>query len=308
MRQEEFNFLSADGHTSIHGVEWIPDGKARAIIIILHGVTENIMRYEKFAQYFTEKNYVVAGAEHLGHGRSIGQSGLSMYFGPKGSWNWIVEDAHTTYKYIKKKYSERNIPVIFFGFSLGSFVLRDYMIRYPQDLSTAVIAGTGQTNAAILTIMQGIVKIQEILHGEKTVTSLIKALTFGTYNKHFAPNRTEYDWLCANESELDKYIADPLRGEYMTVGLFRELLYGMKRTGSLENIKRGNIEVPVLFLSGSEDAVGDFAKGVQAAEKLFEKAGYKDIGYKIFPEMRHDVLHEKNSSEVLDYIRNWIEK
>ena len=248
MRQEEFNFLSADGHTTIHGVEWTPDGKTRAIIIILHGVTENIMRYEKFAQYFTEKNYVVAGAEHLGHGRSIGQSGLSMYFGPKGSWNWIVEDAHTTYKYIKKKYSERNIPVIFFGFSLGSFVLRDYMIRYPQDLSTAVIAGTGQTNAAVLTIMQGIVKIQEILHGEKTVTSLIKALTFGTYNKHFAPNRTEYDWLCANESELDKYIADPLRGEYMTVGLFRELLYGMKRTGSLKNIKRGNIAVPVLFI------------------------------------------------------------
>ena len=75
-----------------------------------------------------------------------------------------------------------------------------------------------------------------------------------------------------------------------------------------EDIKRGNIAVPVLFLSGSEDAVGDFTKGVQAAEKLFEKAEYKDIGYKIFPEMRHDVLHEKNSSEVLDYIRNWIEK
>ena len=182
------------------------------------------------------------------------------------------------------------------------------MILYPQDLSTAVIAGTGQTNAAVLTIMQGIVKIQEILHGEKTVTSLIKALTFGTYNKHFAPNRTEYDWLCANESELDKYIADPLRGEYMTVGLFREVLYGMKRTGSLENIKRGNIAVPVLFISGSEDAVGDFTKGVQAAKKLFEKAEYKDIGYKIFPEMRHDVLHERNSGEVLDYIRSWIEK
>lgn len=118
MRQEEFNFLSADGHTTIHGVEWTPDGKTRAIIIILHGVTENIMRYEKFAQYFTEKNYVVAGAEHLGHGRSIGQSGLSMYFGPKGSWNWIVEDAHTTYKYIKRNIRNGIFQSYFLDFRL----------------------------------------------------------------------------------------------------------------------------------------------------------------------------------------------
>lgn len=83
MRQEEFNFLSADGHTTIHGVEWTPDGKTRAIIIILHGVTENIMRYEKFAQYFTEKNYVVAGAEHLGHGGLLDKADSPCISGQK---------------------------------------------------------------------------------------------------------------------------------------------------------------------------------------------------------------------------------
>ena len=55
MNKNEFYYLSADGKTQIHAVEWIPDVKPKAILQIAHGVTEYILRYEQFAEYLVEK-------------------------------------------------------------------------------------------------------------------------------------------------------------------------------------------------------------------------------------------------------------
>ena len=68
------------------------------------------------------------------------------------------------------------------------------------------------------------------------ITDKIRDLTFGAYNKKFLPNKTEYDWLCRSEESLNKYITDPLKGEAMSTGVFRELLEAMKYTNDKKNI------------------------------------------------------------------------
>ena len=69
---QEFTFLSSDGRTQLHGAQWTPaDREPIAVLQIAHGVAEHILRYDDFARYLNDRGILVAGHDHLGHGKSL---------------------------------------------------------------------------------------------------------------------------------------------------------------------------------------------------------------------------------------------
>lgn len=307
MIKNEFYYPSADGKTQIHAVEWKPETEIKGVIQITHGVTEYILRYENFAEFFTQKGFVVVGNDHLGHGQSIAPNGKPMYFGPNGSWNFVVKDIDTCKQMTKKKYP--NVPYMILGFSLGSFLVRTYLIDYAQEpLDGAIIMGTGYIPNFKIAIAKMMANKEAKKVGEENTSPVIKSLTFETYNKLFKPNRTAFDWLCSNEEALDEYIKDPLRGENYSAGLFREMLTGMQYTAELKNIQKMNKKMPIFLLSGDKDPVGEFGKGVIKTHEIFEKAGIEDVEIKLYPNLRHDILHEKCKdtiyNDIYDFAKN----
>lgn len=303
MKKKEITYLSADNHTTIYGILWIPDGEAKAVLQISHGVTEYIRRYEEFAEFMTAKGFVVAGNDHLGHGKSIGKA--PMWLGEKGSWNYAVKDLLSVYDHTQSMYPD--LPHAILGFSMGSFLVRQLLIDYPGKFHSAVIMGTGQTAPAAIKFASIIANLEAKKAGEDVTTPKIKALTFGTYNKRFAPNQTDFDWLCSNKEALEKYSCDPLIGGPMTSGLFREMLSGMAYTGKQKNIQKMEKSTPVFFLSGDNDPVGDCGKGVKKAYHSFQKAGIP-CDLKMYSGMRHDILHETEYRKVYHDILLWLEE
>ena len=307
MIKNEFYYPSADGKTQIHAVEWKPETEIKGVIQIAHGVTEYILRYENFAEFFTQKGFVVVGNDHLGHGQSIAPNGKPMYFGPNGSWNFVVKDIDTCKQMTKKKYP--NVPYMILGFSLGSFLVRTYLIDYAQEpLDGAIIMGTGYIPNFKIAIAKMMANKEAKKVGEENTSPVIKSLTFETYNKLFKPNRTAFDWLCSNEEALDEYIKDPLRGENYSAGLFREMLTGMQYTAELKNIQKMNKKMPIFLLSGDKDPVGEFGKGVIKTHEIFKKAGIEDLEIKLYPNLRHDILHEKCKDTIYNDIYLWLKK
>lgn len=305
MKREEFYYLSADKKTQIHAVEWKPEGEIKGIIQIIHGVTEHILRYEECAKFFTEKGFVVVGNDHIGHGESIAPNTEPMYFGKDGSWNFVVRDMKKCMELTKQKYI--NTPYYMIGFSLGSFVLRTYLIDYNNDkIDGAVIIGTGDISKIEANIAMYMANKEAKKVGEEHTSPVIKQLTFDTYNKKFKPNKTDFDWLCASEEQLDKYIKDSKRGKALSAGLFRELLYGMKYTSDIKNMKKMNKELPVIFLSGDKDPVGKEGNGVIKTLKKFEKIGMKNAKIKLYAGLRHDILHEDSRYKIYTDIYKWI--
>lgn len=304
MIKNEFYYPSADGKTQIHAVEWKPETEVKGVIQIAHGVTEYILRYEDFANFFTQKGFVVVGNDHLGHGQSITKDSKPMYFGSSGSWNFVVKDMNTCKKEISKKYP--NVPYIMLGFSLGSFLLRTYLIDYNDDkIDGAIIMGTGYIPNFKIAIAKMMANNEAKKVGEENTSPVIKSLTFETYNKLFRPNRTDFDWLCSNDEELDKYIVDPLRGESYSAGLFREMLSGMQYTSNMKNINKMNKKIPIFLLSGDKDPVGEFGKGVIKTYNIFKKSGIENIDIKLYPNLRHDILHEKCKDTIYIDIYKW---
>jgi alpha-beta hydrolase superfamily lysophospholipase len=143
-------------------------------------------------------------------------------------------------------------------------------------------------------------------HGEENPTEKIRNLTFGTYNKKINNPKTECDWLCSSEKDLQVYLNDPLRGGCMSSGLFRELLSGMEYTGDKNNIEKMAKDISILMLSGDKDPVGKETKGVNKVYHLFKKANIQDVTLKYYNNLRHDILHEENKEEIYELIYEWI--
>ncbi len=305
MKKTALSYTSADGVTQIHGCLWEPEGVARGVIQIAHGVTEHMGRYEAFAAYFTGRGYVVAGNDHLGHGLSLhGSNPLPMYFGGEGSWQYVVEDVKALALVLKGRYP--GLPCCLLGFSLGSFVVRTLLGQEPQLADATIWAGTGQASPIERFLAKVIVSLEQRRFGETKNTPLLQKLTMDTYNQRFQPCRTGADWICANPEAVDTYLADPLCGEGFTVSSFRELLRGMELSASEAHVAKMNPSLPVLLLSGTDDPVGSFGKGVALVRRQLENHGFGDVTAELFPGMRHDIFRDADSEKVLSCIEAWL--
>ncbi len=304
-QKREFFFPGADGVCSIHAVEWLPEnGEVKAVLQIAHGIAEYAQRYAPFAAYLTEQGFAVVANDHMGHGKSHGEGRNPLYFGPENGWQNAVDDMYTLHSLTHKAYPEA--PYFLLGHSMGSFLARTFLIRYPGILSGAIVMGTGQMSAAIITAGRAVAKLQARKVGWDNYSPTVNSLAFGSYNKPFAPNRTEFDWLSVNEENVDRYIADPLCGGGASVGLFHDMLGGLLFIGKQANVEKMNIHTPVLFVAGDQDPVGDMGKGVQKAYDSFRKAGVEDLQLKLYPGLRHEILNESSREEVYADLLTWL--
>ena len=305
MKTESFDFT---GHGGIYlpACLWRPEGEVKALLQITHGMTEHMGRYEAFAEFLCSMGIAVAGFDLRGHGKNPGDAEVASF--GEGGWAASIEDMRLFYELLES--AVPGVPHYMLGFSLGSFLLREYLTKYPgeREPAGAIIMGTGHQPGWLLSVMMGIVKGQIRKAGFDKTTDLVRQLSFGTYNQKFKPNRTDADWLCGDEASLNRYLADPLVRRDISAGLFWELLGSMKRTGSTCEYDGWDTGLPVLLISGQEDPVGDGGKGVQRICSRMKKAGLEQVTLKLFPGARHDLLHEEGAAgnAAWKYIGAWI--
>ena len=304
MNKREFYYPSADGKTTIHAVEWIPSNVRhyKGIIQIAHGLSEHIMLYEPIAEYFTDRGFIVRGNDHLGHGQSVLPGEPRLYLGPKGSWHFASDDIYTCRLLTKKEYGD--LPYIILGFSLGSYLVRDYLIRYGDSVDAAILVGCLSFPKVATFFGKIIANILAFILGEKASPKILDFFVNETNNLQIKNRRGYLDWINENEDEVKRLIADPYAMETISIGLFRELLYAIKFTGKIENIAKMNKYNPIIFISGKDDPVARGGKTISDLVKKFKQVGIKDVSYKLY-DGRHRVLFEKTGPMTLDKIYDW---
>lgn len=307
MRKEYFEFIG-ENKITLPAVLWLPENETKMIFQVVHGMTEHMGRYEKLAEVLTKEGIAVAGFDLRGHGKASSDTTCAS-LGVDG-WDNTIKEIHQFHELMKVQFPKSKHCLM--GFSLGSFLVREYLSRYEStNFDGVVIMGTGQQPAFLLSVIMKIVEGENKKAGFDNTTDLVRNISFGTYNKKFSPNRTRADWLCSDENELDKYIADKLCKEDISSGLFWQLLGSMKRMANINTYHNWMKEMPVLLLSGAEDPVGDSGKGVVLVEKAMKKSGISNVESVLFPGARHDILHENKmgvSDQVCCKIKEWMLK
>ncbi|MGN1002689.1 MAG: lysophospholipase [Oscillospiraceae bacterium] len=301
----DYTYPSCNNKTEIHVRRCTPDGPVRGVVQIAHGIAEHVERYDRFAAFLAENGFVVVANDHLGHGQSMKDPADQGFFAENGGWEVVVGDMRRLCRLTSDEFP--GLPYFLFGHSMGSFLSRTFIIRFPELLDGVILSGTGQQLPAVVTGGRLVSSLEIRRHGRRYVSDRLDKLAFGSYNKAFAPARTPYDWLSRDTEQVDKYAADPLCGFKATAGLFSDMMGGIRFVSDPKNLPRMRKELPVFFLSGDKDPVGDQGKGVLRAYNGFLKAGMKDVTLKLYPGGRHEMLNELNYQEVQQDVLVWLE-
>ncbi|MCM1112076.1 MAG: alpha/beta hydrolase [Muribaculum sp.] len=310
MKKTEFYFDSRDGKSKIHAVRYEPErrnlqeGRPVAVLQIIHGMAEYIERYEKTAEFFTDRGFVVTGDDHLGHGKSVEEGGKYGYFCPRDPATVLVRDVHRLKKTTQALYP--GVPYFILGHSMGSFILRNYLCRYGSGIQGAVIMGTGMQSGALVAAAKAAAALQGLFCGDGHVSRWLDKMAFGAYNKRIDNPRTASDWLSRNEENVDRYNADPLCGFVFTVNGFRTLFELIARVRKTENLEKIPKELPLFFAAGTDDPVGDYGEGVKRAYDSLEDVGMEHLALKLYEGDRHEILNEADGEQVMQDIYDWI--
>ncbi len=305
MTKNTFQFLSKDSKTRIHGIEWIPDGDVKAVLQMCHGMVEYIDRYDEFARYLAERGYYVVGHDHLGHGKSIQNKEYYGFFHETHGNEYVIGDIHRVRMMTQKKYPD--IPYFMLGHSMGSFLLRQYLTMEGKGLAGAIIMGTGYQPLTVLMAGQKVCQAVARVKGWKYRSEFVNSLSFGSFNKKFEPAETPRDWVTSDKEKRAAYVKDPLCGFTFTVSGYYHMFEGMKVLETKGSVEKIPADLPVFFVSGQDDPVGDFGKGVTKVYEKYKKAGIKNVDMKLYPEDRHEILNETDREQVYEDLYQWLE-
>lgn len=300
----EFYYLSKDGVTNIHAFEWIPQGEVKAVLQICHGMVEYIDRYHEFADFLCSQGFYVVGHDHLGHGKSIASEKNLGFFHEKNGNEFVISDIHKLHEMTLEKYPD--VPYFIMGHSMGSFLVRQYLGTYENNFAGAIIMGTGSQPSALLMAGKLMCRSIALFRGWKYKSKLIDGMAAGGYAKHFKEEANTSSWIAKNPEVVEKYGNDPLCGYMFTVNGYYHMFSGMKKMNALE--KKGSIrkDLPVFFVAGKEDPVGDFGVSVEKVYRKYQDSGIADVSMKLYEGDRHEILNECDKAKVYEDLLVWM--
>ena len=295
MQTTTISYPSHDNASTIRALVWEPDDAARpdfsprAVVQIVHGMSEHVERYAPFAEFLVGRGFVVCANDHVGHGKTAGERDLGHMPLANGV-DVLVEDVHALREKVCERYPHARH--VMFGHSMGSFVTRVYLTRHADGLSAAILCGTGQQPRIQTVAGRVITRLIAQIRGERHVSRFVDSLGAGAYGRAIKDARTDVDWISSDPDVVDEYIADPLCGQPFTVGAYATLASLVADATDARLARRVPKDLPLLFVAGAEDPVGDCGRGVARAVDEYRNTGVRLVEMGIYPGARHEILNE----------------
>ena len=290
---------------TLHAFRCVPEGEVRAILQLSHGMVEFIDRYKPLAESLAQRGILVTGNDHLGHGGSIRTKADYGYFAEPDGNRAVLEDLHSVTKLTKQLYP--GVPYFLLGHSMGSFYARQYLCEWGEELDGAIIMGTGFQPKALVAFARAVCRVLAVFFGWQHRSKLVAKLSFLGYNKGLE-GRTTHDWLNRDHAEVDKYLADERCTFTFTLNAYYSMFSGILRLYDPAFLDRMPKNLPVLFLAGDADPVGERSAGVKRAVESMKNAGMRNVRVKFYPGARHELLVETNKLEVFADIGDFVEQ
>ena len=300
--------ILADDNSRIYYRKWEPSqkGQEKAVVQIIHGMAEHSLRYEEFAHYLAEHNMIVYAQDLRGHGKTAVSLNKLGFFAEHDGWEKVKHDILRLNQHIADNHPRT--PVFALGHSMGSLLLRDILSDNFQNVSGIILSGTSYNPGFISKLGLLLAKAGIMLRGARKPSYVHNFLTFKSFNANFRPNRTRFDWLSRDTDKVDAYIADIYCGNVATFSFYKDLLAGITGLYKKDFHDSTVKNIPVFFITGSKDPVGDFGRGVKKVYNDYKKSGFKNCNIQIYTDARHEILNELNRETVYNDVRLWIER
>ena len=302
---KEFKVLDSYGN-KLHTYMFDDVFEIKGVVQLVHGINEHGLRYKDFASFLNENGYIVYIHDHVSQGKSRDGNDMllgTVYFGSKGE-KVLVDGLNSVRERIKEDFPGTQIYL--FGHSLGSMIIRLYLIEFENEYKRIILNGGGYSNLKGIGLGLFIGNVLKLFKAKKPSNmfdNMFRQTQLRLNEKveidHFI------EWLTRDKEYTDINKEDKYLYIRLSVSVFVDMLKAIKKINNLNNILNSHIDVPIMLLSGSHDPATDFGDATMALHELYLEAGFKSR-LKIYPEGRHDTLQELNKEEVFNDILTFI--
>lgn len=304
MTNDHQHILTPDG-TKLSVIKYMPTSSPKAILHIFHGMGEHKKRYIPFMEFMAKQGYIVFAHDHRKHGESIPKKDMQGIFFRGDTWDKVLHDASLVAN--DAKIQHPNLPYIILGHSMGSIILRRFLIDYKNVADKAIIMGTLPPYSKLMAFIPiMLARIVSFFKRDGARTPFIANLVASPLQKHYDNPRTPFDWLTYDEKIVDEYIKDPYCGYPYTPKFYQEFFKGILGLTD-DNFLQNGKDIPILFISGKEDPVGNNGEGVKDVYEAYKKNNYTNLTLLLIDNARHEVLNELNKEATYHKILDWIE-
>jgi len=299
------SFESADGRTDLNVVMWLPNGRPRAAVQIIHGMAEFIERYDAFARFLNEHQIMVIGHDHLGHGDSVdAEHPLYGYFSKGNSPDILTSDTANVTAYLKKRFP--TLPLFLLGHSMGSFILRNYLQTQTHPVDGAIVMGTSSERREAAHALR-ILRVLNRTSGTK-FNPVMDKLIFLNYNQPFKQDNLTFSWLSKNQENVRWYEANDKTGFPFTNNGYYTLMSLIHHGAGKKWYESISRTLPFLIISGEMDPVGNYGKGPRKVAQELQEGHFDDVTLQLYHDLRHEILHEAEADIVMLDLLNWMQK
>ncbi len=266
------------GKLQLYYQSWYPEEKVKAILAIVHGLGAHSDRYKNVIQHLIPKQYAVYGFDLRGHGRSPGQQGYI------NRWSDFREDLRAFLELIKTQHPKT--PIFLLGHSLGSVIVLDYALRYPQEASTL---------GGVITLAPALGKV-----GVSKTRLLIGKLLSRVWPRFTLNTGLDLSASSRDENIIAAYAQDSLRHTRGSARLATEFF----ATVDWVNTHAADWQLPLLILHGGADRV----TLPEGGKIFYQRVSSPDKLRIEYPGAYHELQNDLNYQEVLADLENWLER
>lgn len=296
---------SSDGEHRLVVTTWLPEEKPRAVLQIVHGMREHVGRYDEFAQMLSNQGYVVCGHDHIGHGRTALEYGIYGFFGETKGAKTLVDDSNLITKQLSVQYPDT--PLFLLGHSMGSFIARLQVLSTSSLLNGFICMGTAgeaQESSLFRVFTAMIAKTK----GMQTSSSFMNQSIEMAFGSTLKKGEDKEAWISYNKANVEAFKNDPFTRFYFTNKGYCDLLDLQIASNRDEWYQKLDRLLPIILLSGKDDPVGKMSKDIpKIYNKLVNLSNMNDVSFILYPDMRHEILHENENEVVYKDIINWME-
>ncbi len=291
----EVKFKSFNQRDDVYGWIYVPAAKPTGIVQIVHGFGEHSRRYLRMIVHLMDFGFIVAADDHVGHGKTALENNVWSDWGDKGP-HTMMEDEHTLTTLVKEKYPD--LPYFMFGHSMGSFITRDYIAKYGDELDGAVLCGTC---AEFPTVKKGIKLLQKACdegRGEERDPKVGEILMGWMFSRCDEGVSIGNEWICSDPYVQMDHANDPFDAftKPTTNRSFLDFCRMMEQVTGKKWAKKVPKDLPILNIAGDQDPVGSFGEGVYKVSNWLTETGH-NVRTELFHGYRHEI---HNYEEIRD--------
>lgn len=273
-------------------------------ILILHNMAEHHGRYKEFTEFLNEKGYDVFVYDMRGHGKEVKFEELG-HIADEDGYMLLIQDAINIIDYIKKV--NRGKKMVLFGHGMGALVAQNVLQNY-DEVDACICSGTANVPRKKLNRTLFIADLIKTIKKPRHITPYMSKKITGFKDFAKISNRTSFDWLTRDNQLVGAYINDPLCGFTCSAAFYCDLIQLAIQATNKGQIKSIRKDLPLLFISGSDDPVGGYGDDVAELFDTYQKLHFTNVDCVLYDECRHELLHELNKDEIMRDIAEWLNK